>query len=149
MLIVQPGDLHVGVHIGVVNDLADRLLVGTSFFDRFDKNIFAMERRIFTIWSYPEVPISEIPAHSAFMAVSQSDADAGTDTEPWKDISERTSVFRVATIVAIPLNAQATEEVTICSTGSSARRHTLIQWENKWPYRLQRLLIPCHTSQYP
>lgn len=44
ILSIQPGDIHVFVDIGAVDNLAVPLLIGTSFIDRFVKEIYPMER---------------------------------------------------------------------------------------------------------
>lgn len=86
MLFVQLGDLHVRVHIGVVDKLAFPLLVGTSFIDRFVQGIFPMERRVVPVRSGPLAIISEYTPPADPLTALHAELDTENDI--------RTPIFR-------------------------------------------------------
>lgn len=112
MLFVQLGDLHVYIHVVVSNNLSVPLLVGTSFIDRFVKEIFPMKRRITPIQSHPLTIISEYAPRSDPMAASQTDSDAEIDTEGLYESNNKTLLFRVANCITTPPNIKASVSIT-------------------------------------
>lgn len=69
VLFVQGSDLHMRVHFGFVDNLAESLLVKTSIIDKFVKGIFLLERCIISVHSHPVASFSEHTPPTGSLAV--------------------------------------------------------------------------------
>lgn len=76
MLSVQMGHLYVGIPFSVMQIFAVKLLIGTSYTDRFVSGMFPIERRVVLIPSFPVKIISGHRPPSDPLAVSHNDSEA-------------------------------------------------------------------------
>lgn len=80
LLCVRLGDLEVRAWFGVVDRLAVRLLLGTSFIDRFVKAIFPQDKCLLPMQSKPVAIIDEVTKAVDVGAVEKKLSDEGDET---------------------------------------------------------------------
>lgn len=112
MIFVQLGEFHGRVHFHDMNNLHLLCSVGTSMFDRSVKEIFPIERHIFSIQSQTVASIPEYAPPMDLLGLLHSYSNAETSTDNIQDNIERAPLFKVTNYFAFLPNAETSVSVT-------------------------------------